>query len=161
MYGYSVVITLTNKTSYRIGVVSDTHGTVPDTLVKAFANVDLIVHAGDIGKPLVVNYLKRIAPIVAVRGNVDHGLWAFEHPEHAIIQAGNTKIYVVHNLADLDCDSQDKYQCVIYGHTHKACCDKRGNVFFVNPGSASICHSPSAALLSIDNDSIDVNFISI
>lgn len=155
------MITLDSKTQYRIGVVSDTHGTMPDALVEALKDVDIIAHAGDIGKPLVIDYLEAIAPVAAVRGNVDQGGWAFEYPIHEIILAGNTKICLLHNLEDLDHNWRDKYQCVIYGHTHKACFEKRNNVFFLNPGSAGSGYSTSAAILDIHNDSLDVNFIPI
>ena len=121
----------------RIGVISDTHGLLRSEAVKALHGVDLIVHAGDVGKPEILVQLKTIAPVFAVRGNVDTEPWAKELPPTAVVEADGASIYVVHRLQDLDLSPEGGgFNAVISGHTHQAEQWERNGVLYLNPGSA-------------------------
>ncbi len=103
----------------------------------ALRGVDLVIHSGDIGKPEVLQSLKMIAPLVAVKGNVDRHRWADSLPETKGLKIGNTRIYIIHNVNELDFNpTAEGYQVVISGHSHKPSTITRDGVLFVNPGSA-------------------------
>jgi putative phosphoesterase len=95
-----------------------------------------IIHGGDIGDPAILETLRKIAPLTAVRGNNDRDRWARAVPEHAELTVGRVKIYVLHNLAELDLDPIGQYRVVIAGHSHKPMVEERDGVLYVNPGSA-------------------------
>ena len=121
----------------RVGVISDTHGLLRPEAVRALQGVDLIVHAGDVGKAEILTSLKKIAPVFAVRGNVDTESWAQDLPETAVVQAGPVNLYVLHNLRELDLDPKAAgFAAVISGHTHKAENREEKGVLYLNPGSA-------------------------
>jgi putative phosphoesterase len=121
----------------RLGIISDTHGLLRPEAARALSGVDLIAHAGDVGKPEVLTQLKAIAPVFAVRGNVDTGAWAAELPATAIVDAGSASLYVLHNLRELDLRPEAaKFDAVISGHTHRAEQWERDGVLYLNPGSA-------------------------
>ena len=121
----------------RIGVISDTHGLVRPEVLKTLEGVEHIIHAGDIGSPSVIEELRRIAPMTAIRGNVDAGDWAKEFPDTAIAEIGEAMIYVIHNIRNLDLDpSTAGFSAVIFGHSHIPVHEMRGGVLFFNPGSA-------------------------
>lgn len=121
----------------RIGVISDTHGLVRPGAVKALQGVSRILHAGDIGKPDVLEALRVIAPVTAVRGNVDGGLWASALPETEVVEIGGMSLYLLHNIQELDLDpAAGGFRAVIYGHSHMPAVDERNGVLFLNPGSA-------------------------
>ena len=121
----------------RIGVISDTHGLLRSEAEKALRGVDLIVHAGDVGKQEILAKLKRIAPVFAVRGNVDTESWAKELPESAVVEADGANLYVLHNLRQLDLKPEGSgFDAVISGHTHQAEQWERNGVLYLNPGSA-------------------------
>jgi putative phosphoesterase len=121
----------------RIGIISDTHGLLRPEAEKALQGVDLIVHAGDVGEVDVLTRLKRIAPVFAVRGNVDTGTWAQELPLTTVVDCGGASFYVLHNLRELDLKPEAaKFDFVISGHTHQAEQSERGGVVYLNPGSA-------------------------
>jgi uncharacterized protein len=121
----------------RLGIISDTHGLLRPEAARALSGVDLIVHAGDVGKPNVLTQLKAIAPVFAVRGNVDREPWAAELPATAIVDAGSASLYVLHNLRELDLrPDAAKFDAVISGHTHRAEQWEREGVLYLNPGSA-------------------------
>lgn len=121
----------------RIGVISDTHGLLRPEAVRALRGVELIVHAGDVGKPEILKDLKSIAPVFAVRGNVDTQSWALELPETALVEADGACLYVIHNLRDLEVSPRGAgIDMVISGHTHEASNHKLNDVRFLNPGSA-------------------------
>src|SRR3974390_2311418 len=121
----------------RIGVISDTHGLLRSEAEKALRGVDLIVHAGDVGKPEILTKLKSIAPVFAVRGNVDTESWAKELPESAVVEAEGASLYVLHNLRQLDLKPEGiGFDAVISGHTHQAEQWERNGVLYLNPGSA-------------------------
>jgi hypothetical protein len=120
----------------RIGVISDTHGLLRDEARNRLQGCDLIVHAGDVGNLSVLEELKKIAEVVAVRGNVDNGLRAGDLAltEHVTVE--DRQIYVVHNLDTLDLDpGAAGLHVVIYGHSHKPAVDWKDGVLYLNPGS--------------------------
>jgi hypothetical protein len=120
-----------------IGVLSDTHGLLRPELLSALTNVDHILHAGDVGDPDILTELERIAPVTAIRGNIDtHGLCALLPTTEAIELAG-CLIYIVHALEDLDLNPQAAgIGVVLYGHSHQPSIDHRNGVLYLNPGSA-------------------------
>jgi hypothetical protein len=121
----------------RIGVISDTHGLLRPEAVRALRGVELIVHAGDVGRAEILRKLKEIAPVFAVRGNVDTDDWAQELPLTAYVQAGKANLYVLHNLKELDLKPKAAgIDVVISGHTHQVQERKEGGVLYLNPGSA-------------------------
>lgn len=123
----------------RVGIISDTHGLLRPEAVHALQDVDAIVHAGDVGRLEVLADLKRIAPVFAVRGNVDTEAWAQELPSTAVVDLNGTSFYVLHNLRDLDLRPDAagaKFDFVISGHTHQAEQFERRGVVYLNPGSA-------------------------
>lgn len=120
-----------------VGLISDTHGLLRPEAVRALAGVDLIVHAGDVGTPEILDALRAVAPLVAVRGNVDTGAWASALPTTAVAEAGGTLIYVLHDLNELDLDpAAAGFGAVVSGHTHKPGSLERAGVLYINPGSA-------------------------
>lgn len=125
------------KSSTRVGVISDTHGLLrPEALAVLHAS-DLIIHAGDVGDPQILERLRTIAPTYAVRGNVDTSPWAEILPETEVVEVGDLQIYVLHNLADLDVEpAAAGFAAVIFGHSHRPHADVRDNVLYLNPGSA-------------------------
>jgi putative phosphoesterase len=123
--------------SRRIGVISDTHGLVRPEALAALAGSELIVHAGDVGRPEVLEALRAIAPVVAVRGNNDRGRWARALAETEVVGAGAVRLYVIHDVAALDLDpGAAGFAAVIAGHSHKPHCEERDGVLWFNPGSA-------------------------
>jgi uncharacterized protein len=120
-----------------IGVISDTHGLLRPEAVEALRGCDRIIHAGDVGSPDVLDQLRRVAPVVAVRGNVDKGAWALALPRTATIDLGGQTIYMLHILGDLDLKpAAAGISAVVYGHSHKPSIEERDGILFLNPGSA-------------------------
>ena len=121
----------------RIGVISDTHGLLRQEALRALAGVQLLIHAGDVGTPEILTQLKAIAPVFAVRGNVDTQSWAQELPMTTVVETSGFQFYVLHNLRDLDLKPQAAgFDAVISGHTHQAEQRLEGGVLYLNPGSA-------------------------
>jgi len=120
-----------------VGIISDTHGLLRPEAETALRGVELIIHAGDVGNPEILSKLKSIAPVFAVRGNVDTASWAMELPSATIVEAGRLIFYVLHNLQELDLRSEAaKFDFVISGHTHQPEQSERNGVVYINPGSA-------------------------
>lgn len=120
----------------NIGVISDTHGLLRPEAVEVLHGSDLILHAGDIGKPEVLTALKEIAPLVAVRGNVDHGTWADALPERETVEIEGWRLHLLHNVAELGDEPPGRFDAVVFGHSHKPQNEQRGKVLWFNPGSA-------------------------
>jgi putative phosphoesterase len=121
----------------RLGVISDTHGLLRPEARRALHGVQLIIHAGDVGAPEILTQLKLIAPVFAVRGNVDTQSWAQELPLSAVVETSGFRFYVIHSLQDLDLDPQAAgFDAVISGHTHQAKHRLDAGVLYLNPGSA-------------------------
>lgn len=120
----------------RIGVVSDTHGLLRPEALAFLRGSDFIVHAGDIGTPEVLEALRAVAPVTAVRGNNDHGPWAEQIAHTDVLQVGGVCVYVVHDIAELDVDpAAGGFQVVVSGHSHKPSIGERDGVLYLNPGS--------------------------
>ena len=127
-----------NTDSMTAGVISDTHGVLVPEALKILTGVDLIIHAGDIDTPAVLNELNRIAPVVAVQGNMDRGNWASQLCETEAIEIGQCFLYVLHDVSRLDLDpSAAGMHAVIHGHTHQPSDELQNGVRFLNPGSAT------------------------
>jgi putative phosphoesterase len=121
----------------RIGVISDTHGLLRKEALAALRGSELILHAGDVGKPEILEALRELAPVVVVRGNVDTEKWARELPGTAIAEAGAIRIYMLHDVKDLDLNPASAgFQIVVSGHSHQPGRTERGGVWYINPGSA-------------------------
>ena len=151
------------KDNYLIGVISDTHGRIPSGVSDAFKNVDFIIHAGDIGDENVLENLSKIAPVVAVRGNMDFGRWTRRLPQKEIIEIGQMVLYVGHINNRLDPDPRSGgLAAVISGHTHRPDVYQKNGVTYLNPGSASYPkygNPGSAALIHIEGRHLSVEFI--
>lgn len=120
----------------RIALVSDTHGLLRPDVVSGLEGVTKILHMGDLGGPDVLEALARIAPLHAVRGNVDRGGWAQALPETDVVDAFGHRVYLIHDLARLDLDpAAAGVKMVLYGHTHEPEAEERDGVWYVNPGS--------------------------
>ncbi len=118
-------------------MISDTHGLLRPQAVAALSGCGLIVHAGDVGSPAILADLRRLAPVVAVRGNVDVEAWARGLPETAVGEVGAVRLYVLHDLGRLDLDpAAAGFAAVVSGHSHIPAIIDRGGVLYVNPGSA-------------------------
>jgi len=127
----------TDKIPRKIGLISDTHGLLRKEALEALRGSDLIIHAGDVGDAKILEALRRIAPLVAIRGNVDTALWAKSLPETAVAEVGAVHIYVLHdsNASDLDAQAAG-FHIVVSGHSHKPGRSERNGVMYINPGSA-------------------------
>ena len=119
-----------------IGAISDTHGLLRPQALAALAGCDPIIHAGDIGSPDVLARLGALAPVHAVRGNVDHGAWSTNLPVTQRIEIDGFSIYVLHILAELNPQAADNVDAVIYGHSHQPKIETKNGTLFFNPGSA-------------------------
>jgi putative phosphoesterase len=120
-----------------IGIISDTHGLLRPEALQALRGSDHIVHAGDVGSPEILQQLGAIAPVTAVRGNVDMGEWARKLAETEVLEVGGVSIYVLHDLAQLDLNPKAAgLKVVVYGHSHVPKQEERDGVLYFNPGSA-------------------------
>jgi uncharacterized protein len=125
------------ETSILIGVISDTHGLLRPEAIEALRGCERIMHAGDIGSQEILNKLAEIAPVTAVRGNVDKGAWARQLPETEVVAADGISIYLLHDLAQLDLKpAAAGFRAVVSGHSHVPKQELRGGVLYFNPGSA-------------------------
>lgn len=149
----------------RIGVISDTHGYLSDNLPNIFDKVDLIIHAGDIDDPKTLEELKSMAPVIAVRGNMDRGDWIKDLNQSELVEIGDVVMYVIHDLFNLDIDPESiNVKTVISGHTHNPSFTQKGPVLYVNPGSASCPrhgNPATIAILHIKNKSVTGHIVEI
>ena len=121
----------------KIGLISDTHGLLRDEALQALKDSDLIIHAGDVGDSTLLDALRKIAPVIAVRGNIDTAEWAKSLPETTVLEAGSANIYVLHDVNALDLDPKAAgFHIVVSGHSHKSARSERNGVLYINPGSA-------------------------
>jgi uncharacterized protein len=148
----------------RVGVLSDTHGLLRPEVLKQLQGSDLIIHAGDIGSETIIPELERIAPVYAVRGNVDKGAWAYKFPPTNAVQIGETFIYVYHGDIELDLIPDKNFQVIISGHTHVPLLEKRNDVLYLNPGSAGhkrFSLPVSMAEITVDGTDIKARLITL
>lgn len=121
---------------FWIGIISDTHGLLRPEAERALMGVDHIIHAGDIGRPEIVDALRRMAPVTAIRGNVDGGAWARDYPDTNLVRLAGKSIYVLHDLKTLKADPGVGIDVIVSGHSHVPKIDTVGGVLYLNPGSA-------------------------
>ena len=120
-----------------VGILSDTHGLIRPEVEQLLANCDRILHAGDVGDPLVLDRLQQIAPLVAVRGNMDYGSWSSSLPVTEMLEIGGLFFYLLHDLYQLDLEpAAAGIHVVVSGHTHRAAIHREDGVIYLNPGSA-------------------------
>src|SRR6202795_5295992 len=120
-----------------LGVISDTHGLLRPEAVEALRGTDGILHAGDVGAPEILEALAKIAPVTAVRGNVDTASWARALPQTEVVEAGGVSIYILHDLGQLDLKPEAAgFRVVVYGHSHQPKMEEKNGVLYFNPGSA-------------------------
>ena len=120
-----------------VGVISDTHGLLRPEALEALQGVDAIIHAGDICDPEILDQLRAVAPVTAVRGNMDWGGWTKDLPGTEVLEVGEAVFYVLHDLDELDLDPEGaELSAVVYGHTHIPDIRWKSGVLFLNPGSA-------------------------
>jgi uncharacterized protein len=123
--------------AFRIGIISDTHGLLRPQALQTLAGVDHIIHGGDIGDPGIIDALGRIAPVTAIRGNVDTGDWARAYAEIKLVRLAGRSIYVLHDLKSLRIDPAERgIDVVVSGHSHVPKINTTGGVLYINPGSA-------------------------
>src|SRR5258708_37975310 len=119
------------------GVICDTHSALRPKAVEALRGSDRILHAGDIGAPEILEALAKIAPVTAVRGNVDTASWARALPETEVVEASGVSIYMLHDRGQLDLKPEAAgFRVVIYGHSHRPKAEEKNGVLYFNPGSA-------------------------
>ena len=149
----------------HIGLISDTHGLLRPQALLALGGSDLIIHAGDVGKPEVLAALQKLAPVVAVRGNVDKTPWADILPETAVAEAGSVLLYVLHDVQALDLDpAVAGFHVVISGHSHQPGKFERDDVLYINPGSAGPRRFQlpvSVARLNLQRTPFEVEFVEL
>ena len=119
-----------------IGVIADTHGLLRAEVRQWLHGCDLILHAGDIGKEEVLTGLERIAPVIAVRGNIDTDNWAQRLKEREVIEVAGKRICLLHNIKDLNLEAEGVFDAIVFGHSHKPLLETKEGVFYFNAGSA-------------------------
>jgi len=120
-----------------VGVISDTHGLLRPEVLTALRSSDFIIHAGDIGDPAILQKLREIAPVTAVRGNVDQEAWTRSIPMTEVLEVNGVSIYILHKIDDLDLNPEAAgFAAVVYGHSHVPKQETKNGVLYFNPGSA-------------------------
>jgi len=120
-----------------LGVISDTHGLLRPEAVEVLRGSDRILHAGDVGAPEILEALAKIAPVTAVRGNVDTQPWTHALAETEVVDTGEFLIYILHDLGKLDLKPEAAgFRVVVYGHSHQPKIQEKNGVMYFNPGSA-------------------------
>jgi len=156
---------LSDEKTFTVAVLSDTHGHLPAGLIDVLNGVDAIVHAGDMDTADVLIRLRTIAPVHAVRGNMDRGPWTRQFNATAVVTIGQVNLYVLHIIDQLDLDpAAAGFQAVIFGHTHRAEARQANGVLMLNPGSPVLPrygNSPSIALLKIQGSHLRYDFVEV
>ena len=150
---------------HKIGVISDTHGLMRPQARQALQGVEHIIHAGDIGSLAVIDELRKIAPVTAIRGNVDAENWAGEFPKTAIAEFDGLSLYIVHNLREMDLDPlAARFSAVVYGHSHIPAQETHHGILYFNPGSSGPIRfhlPPSVGFLLISGGQISCEIITL
>jgi len=135
-----------------LGVISDTHGLLLPEALKALEGVDRIIHAGDIGPPEILGELRTIAPVTAVRGNMDFGGWTRDLQGTEVVEIGGAAIYVLHDLDQLDLNpGAAGFHAVVFGHTHQPEVKWADGILYLNPGSAGPVRGSKPVSLALVN----------
>lgn len=122
---------------FFVGVISDTHGLLRPEALDVLRGSDMIIHAGDVGKPEVIDRLGEVAPVHVVCGNIDQGSWAAALPMTELVEVGDHRFFVLHDIAQLDVNpAAAGFAAVVFGHSHRPSIETRNGVLFLNPGSA-------------------------
>jgi uncharacterized protein len=154
-----------NKNKYKIGVISDTHGEMNPKALKALKGVDHIIHAGDVCGEDVIRKLENIAPVTAVKGNMDFGELSAKLSTTESIKFGKALIYVLHINHMLDIEpTKEGFNVIITGHTHIPLIKTNNDVLYINPGSASLPKQnkyPTIALLYVSEEDINAEIIQL
>ncbi len=149
----------------EIGVIADTHKLLRPEVAAYLEGTELIIHAGDIGSPDIIATLEQIAPVLAIRGNIDRGSWAEAYPSTETVEVGSRRIYVLHNFHELRIDpSQAGFDVVISGHSHKPQIRREAGVLYINPGSAGprrFTLPITVAKLSLTSNSVDARLLEV
>ena len=152
-------------TRRRIGVISDTHGLLRPEALQALRRSELIIHGGDIGKAAVLDALRALAPVKAVRGNVDREPWARNLPKTEAFEIDEVGVYVLHDLGEIDLvPDAAQFTVVVSGHSHQPSIQERHGVLFVNPGSAGPRRfrlPVSIALLHVQGASVEAELVTL
>jgi uncharacterized protein len=152
-------------TGHLVGLISDTHGLLRPEAIRALQGSDLIVHAGDIGSAEVLAALRAVAPVHAVRGNIDKGDWAQDLPKTEALEIDRVGVYVIHDLRELDVVPEAAgFTVVVSGHSHQPSIHKRNGVHYVNPGSAGPRRFKlpvSMALLHLQDQSVEMQLMTL
>jgi len=153
------------RTPMKIGVLSDTHGHLDNRIMDALIDTDLILHAGDIDGPEVLQMLGKIATVIPVRGNMDYGAWAHDMLREEFVDLGRVLIYMIHDLNHISLDpATADIRIVISGHTHCPEIMEQNRVLYLNPGSASFPRGgfkASIALIEIKGAHIDCRHVDV
>ncbi|HEX6773422.1 MAG TPA: metallophosphoesterase family protein [Acidobacteriaceae bacterium] len=121
----------------RIGVISDTHGLLRRAAVQSLQGAEHILHAGDVGNPAILEELRSVAPVTAIRGNIDEGGRCANLPATELVDLGGRSIYMLHDVKQLDMNPEAAgIAAVVFGHSHQPAIEWRRGVLFLNPGSA-------------------------
>lgn len=148
-----------------IGVISDTHGLLRPEALTALVGVEHILHAGDVGDPRILDALREIAPVTAIRGNIDQWGDCAELPAIDVVELDGRLFYLVHSLTDLDINpAVAGVSAVISGHSHKPSMEQRNGVLYLNPGSAGPRRfnlPVTVALITIDTDSVSARIVEL
>jgi uncharacterized protein len=150
---------------HLIGVIADTHGLMRPEVFEVLKDSELIIHAGDIGSPRVLENLRTIAPVVAVRGNIDKEQWATTLPKAEVVEIARTRLYVLHDLHEIDLEpAAAGFSAVISGHSHQPSIQTRKGVLVFNPGSAGPRRFKlpiSVGLISIEDGMLEGRIIEL
>jgi len=155
---------MSKVTRKLIGVISDTHGLVRPQAIEALKGVEMILHAGDVGKPEVLDALNEIAPVIAVRGNNDKGEWAESLGKWEVVEVGDVSIYMLHDVKEIEVSPAGIFRVVISGHSHQPSVEERRGVLYVNPGSAGprrFTLPVSVAHLSVVGEKVEAKIIEL
>lgn len=148
-----------------IGVISDTHGVLRPEAVAALRGCDRILHAGDVGKPEILDALGDIAPTIAVRGNVDKGDWAEALPLTEVVEVDSHLLFVLHDISELALDpAAAEFAAVVFGHSHRPGAETKNGVLYLNPGSAGPRRfrlPVTVAKISVDGPALDYEIITL
>jgi putative phosphoesterase len=145
-----------------VGVVSDTHGHLDERLLAAFAGVNAILHAGDVGGRHVLDGLRALAPLYAVRGNNDDALGGLGLPQHLDLELEELRFHLVHQLPEAK--PAEGTDAIVFGHSHRRICEWRDGALYLNPGAAGLqgFHSLlTATLLRIDGASVEMEHVDL